>query len=61
MTNSLCFLGFILTSIGLKVDEEKIKAIREWPTPKLARCNKFLWKCHFIVDSLEISAPYQHH
>ena len=34
MTNSLLFLGFVVSSEGIKVDEEKVKAIREWPTPK---------------------------
>ncbi|TYK26105.1 F15O4.13 [Cucumis melo var. makuwa] len=27
------FLGFIVGKDGVKVDEEKVKAIREWPTP----------------------------
>ncbi|KAL9293467.1 putative nucleotidyltransferase, Ribonuclease H [Arabidopsis thaliana] len=27
------FLGFVVSKQGLQVDEEKIKAIREWPTP----------------------------
>ena len=34
MTNSLLFLGFVVSGDGIRVDEEKIKAIREWPTPK---------------------------
>jgi hypothetical protein len=34
MTSSLLFLGFIVSANGIKVDEEKIRAIREWPTPK---------------------------
>ena len=34
MTNSLVFLGFVLTSTGIQVDEEKIKAIRDWPIPR---------------------------
>ena len=34
MTNSLLFLGYLVSSEGIKVDEEKVKAIREWPTPK---------------------------
>ncbi|XP_060182724.1 uncharacterized protein LOC132612628, partial [Lycium barbarum] len=28
------FLGFVVSSKGVEVDEEKIKAIREWPKPK---------------------------
>ena len=30
------FLGFIVSSRGVEVDEEKVKAIKEWPTPKNA-------------------------
>ncbi len=29
MTNNLAFLGFVLTSIGISVDDENIKAIQE--------------------------------
>ena len=34
MTDSLLFLGFIVSVDGIRVDEEKVKAIRKWPTPK---------------------------
>ena len=34
MTNSLLFLGYVVSSEGIKVNEKKVKAIREWPTPK---------------------------
>ena len=34
MTNSLLFLGYVVSSEGIKVDEEKVKTIREWPTLK---------------------------
>ncbi|XP_020258949.1 uncharacterized protein LOC109835386 [Asparagus officinalis] len=34
MTSSLVFLGFVISSEGIHVDEEKVRAIREWPTPK---------------------------
>ncbi|XP_072076494.1 uncharacterized protein [Arachis hypogaea] len=30
------FLGFVVSASGIEVDEEKVKAIREWPTPKNA-------------------------
>ncbi|XP_019053155.1 PREDICTED: uncharacterized protein LOC109114638 [Nelumbo nucifera] len=33
MSNNLLFLGFIISKDGIKVDEEKVKAIRLWPTP----------------------------
>ncbi|XP_019059496.1 PREDICTED: uncharacterized protein LOC109117167 [Tarenaya hassleriana] len=32
-TNELVFLGFVVSSQGLRVDGEKVKAIQEWPTP----------------------------
>jgi hypothetical protein len=36
---SLCmeqvvFLGYVISTKGIEVDEEKVKAIKEWPTPK---------------------------
>lgn len=33
-TDHVIFLGFIVSSKGVHVDEEKVKAIREWPLPK---------------------------
>ena len=33
-TICLVFLGFILTSTGIWVDEEKVKTIQSWPTPQ---------------------------
>ena len=34
MTNSLLVLGYVVSSEGIKVDEEKVKTIREWTTLK---------------------------
>uniref|UniRef100_A0A5B7BER3 RNA-directed DNA polymerase n=1 Tax=Davidia involucrata TaxID=16924 RepID=A0A5B7BER3_DAVIN len=34
LTTRLLFLGFIIGSEGIQVDEEKVRAIRDWPTPK---------------------------
>jgi len=28
------FLSFVVSSKGVQVDEEKVKSIQEWPTPK---------------------------
>jgi hypothetical protein len=28
------FLGYVVTTTGIEVDEKKVKAIKEWPTPK---------------------------
>lgn len=33
-TNHVVFLGFVVSSQGVQVDQEKVKAIQEWPTPK---------------------------
>ena len=34
MIDSLVFLGFDLISTGIRVDDENIKTIQEWPIPK---------------------------
>jgi len=34
MTTSLIFLRFVVSSQGIHVDEEKVRAIRDWPVPK---------------------------
>ncbi|KAJ7949863.1 Transposon Ty3-I Gag-Pol polyprotein, partial [Quillaja saponaria] len=34
LTDKLLFLGYIVSSEGIHVDEEKINVIREWPAPK---------------------------
>jgi len=36
MTTCLIFLGFVVSSQGIHVDEEKIRAIQDWPVPKSA-------------------------
>ena len=32
-TDKLVFLGFVVSAKGIEMDEEKVKAIQEWPTP----------------------------
>ena len=32
-TDHVVFLGFVVGASGVQVDEEKVKAIQEWPTP----------------------------
>ena len=36
MTTSFIFLGFIVSSQGIHIDEEKVRAIWDWPIPKSA-------------------------
>ncbi|XP_048234359.1 uncharacterized protein LOC125370939 [Ricinus communis] len=33
-TNKLVFLSFVVSAKGIEVDEEKVKVIKDWPTPK---------------------------
>ncbi|KAL1191707.1 putative mitochondrial protein [Cardamine amara subsp. amara] len=33
-TDNLVFLDFVISADGIKVDEEKVRAVREWPSPK---------------------------
>ena len=54
MTKSLLFLGFIVSGDGIRVDEEKIKAIREWTTPKIVILGVSMDSLHSIGDSSEI-------
>jgi hypothetical protein len=30
----IVFLGYVVTAQGIEMDEEKVKAIRDWPIPK---------------------------
>lgn len=34
MTSSLLFLGYVVSSKGIHLDEDKVRAIRDWPTPR---------------------------
>nr|GEU44494.1 putative mitochondrial protein [Tanacetum cinerariifolium] len=34
LTNKLLFLGYIVSSDGIHVDETKVHAVRDWPSPK---------------------------
>jgi len=42
----IVFLGYIITAQGIKMDEEKVNAIRNWPTPKsVSKVRGFSWTC----------------
>ena len=44
----LLFLGFGVSGDGIQMDKEKIKAIREWPTPKtVTEVRSFHWLATF--------------
>ena len=34
LTDKLLFLGYVVNADGIHVDEDKVHAVREWPTPK---------------------------
>ena len=34
MTNSVTFLGYVVSAQGVSMDPEKVKAILDWPEPK---------------------------
>ena len=35
LTDKLLFLGYMVSVDGIHVDEDKVRAVREWPTPKI--------------------------
>ena len=32
--DKVVFLGYVVSAKGIEMDEEKVKVIKEWPTPK---------------------------
>ena len=34
LTDKLLFLGYVVSTDGIHVDKDKVRAVREWPTPK---------------------------
>ncbi|XP_051127832.1 uncharacterized protein LOC127249181 [Andrographis paniculata] len=48
-TNEVVFLGFVVSEDGLKVDETKVKAIKEWTHPmNVGEIRRFLGMCGFF-------------
>lgn len=50
---SVSFLGFILAEGEVKMDSEKVSAVKDWPTP--TRCNIFWVFAKFYTKSIRNS------
>ncbi|KAI3469037.1 hypothetical protein Pfo_025700 [Paulownia fortunei] len=61
-TNKLVFLSFVVSAKGIEVDEEKVNAIQDWPTPTMVnQVRSFhglasFYRC-FVRDFSSIAAP----
>jgi len=56
------FLGVVIGPEGIKIEEEKVKGVLEWPTPKCVKdVQKFLelvnYYCQFIKGFVSIARP----
>jgi hypothetical protein len=59
---NVVFLGYVVGTKGIEVDEERVKAIQEWPTPKgITEVRSFhslaSFYRRFVKDFCTIAAP----
>ena len=58
LTHSVLFLGYIVSSEAIKVDDAKVQEIKDWLVPKkFMRCIVSTVWLHSIIDLSEVSAP----
>lgn len=61
MTDKLLFLSFVISVDDMHVNEEKVRAIRHWPTSKIvSEVHSFHGLLFFIRDSYAISVILLH-